>query len=46
MANKPTYAGRIKNAGTQLVDALFGKGSQKAPVKKEGGDLRAKKSSK
>lgn len=43
---KSEYAGRIKNVVTQVVNAVYGKPAQKAPVKKEGGDLRAAKSKK
>lgn len=37
-----TYAGRIKNAGTQTVEALFKGKSNKAGKVKTGKDLRVK----
>lgn len=40
---KPSYAGRIKNAGTQLVEALFKTKAPKAGTVKTGKDLRASK---
>lgn len=41
-----SYAGKIKNKGSQLVEALFKTNGSKKPKVKTGGDLRAKKSSK
>lgn len=38
-----TYAGRIKNLGTQMVDALSKNGAKKSGKVKEGRDLRSKK---
>lgn len=38
-----TYAGKIKNLGTQAVEALFKKGAKKSGKVKEGKDLRSKK---
>lgn len=35
-----TYAGKIKNSGTQVVDALFKPGTSPKVQKKEGEDLR------
>lgn len=44
MANKSTYAGKIKNTGTQKVDALF-KTEQKSKGKViKGRDLRVGRS--
>lgn len=44
MKNKPTYAGAIKNQGTQTVKAPFGDNSSKAkPVVHKGKDLRSGK---
>lgn len=37
---KPTYAGKIKNAGTQFVNALFKADQSPKVQKKEGEDLR------
>lgn len=42
MAEKPTYAGKIKNSGSQEVKALFETPKGKASVKKSGEDLRVK----
>ena len=42
MAEKSTYAGKIKNSGSQEVSALFTTPKGKAPVKKTGTDLRTK----
>ena len=39
---KPTYAGKIKNLGTQVVEALFKGGSTKSGKVKTGKDLRSK----
>ena len=39
---KPTYAGKIKNLGTQVVEALFKGGSTKSGKVKTGKDLRTK----
>lgn len=41
-----SYAGKIKNKGSQKVEALFKTEGSKKPTVKTGGDLRAKKSSK
>lgn len=41
-----SYAGKIKNKGSQTVEALFKTNASKSPKVKTGGDLRAKKSSK
>ena len=41
-----SYAGKIKNRGTQKVEAIFKSEVSKKPTVKTGGDLRAKKSSK
>ena len=43
---KESYAGKIKNRGSQKVESLFKTPSSKSPKVKTGGDLRAKKSSK
>ncbi len=43
---KESYAGKIKNRGSQKVEALFKTAGSKSPKVKTGGDLRAKKSSK
>lgn len=40
---KPTYAGKIKNLGTQIVEALFKNGSTKSGKVITGKDLRSKK---
>lgn len=37
---KPTYAGKIGNAGQQMVNALFKAGKTPKCQKKEGEDLR------
>lgn len=42
MKNKPTYAGKIQNSGSQEVKALFETPKGKGPVKKTGTDLRTK----
>lgn len=42
---KQSYAGKIKNRGSQKVEALFKTEPSKKPTVKTGGDLRAKKSS-
>jgi hypothetical protein len=39
---KDTYAGQIKNSGSQKVEALYTTPKGKSPVKKSGGDLRTK----
>lgn len=39
---KPTYAGRIKNRGSQTVEAVFPNESGKKGIVKKGDDLRAK----
>ncbi len=39
---KQTYAGKIKNSGSQTVEALFKTEKGKSPIKKVGTDLRAK----
>lgn len=41
-----SYAGKIKNKGSQKVEAIFKTEGSKKPTVKTGGDLRAKKSSK
>lgn len=41
--NKPTYAGKIKNLGTQMVEKLFNTGKPKSGTVKTGRDLRANK---
>jgi hypothetical protein len=41
-----SYAGKIKNRGSQKVEAIFKTEGSKKPTVKTGGDLRAKKSSK
>lgn len=41
-----SYAGKIKNKGSQKVESIFKTEGSKNPKVKEGGDLRAKKSSK
>ena len=43
---KQSYAGKIKNRGSQKVESLFKTAGSKKPTVKTGGDLRAKKSSK
>lgn len=43
---KQSYAGKIKNKGSQKVESLFKTTGSKKPTVKTGGDLRAKKSSK
>ena len=39
---KESYAGRIKNAGTQMVEALFKTKAAKVGTVKTGKDLRSK----
>lgn len=43
---KPTYAGRIKNTGSQKVDALFPVEKVKGTVVRKGEDLRTGKAGK
>ena len=44
MAGKPTYAGRISNHGTQIVEApIKPAGKNIAPKSKSGDDLRTGK---
>lgn len=43
---KPTYAGKIKNTGSQKVNALFPAGNSKGTVAKKGEDLRTGKAGK
>lgn len=42
---KKSYAGNIKNKGSQKVEAIFKTEGSKKPTVKSGGDLRSKKSS-
>lgn len=46
MKNKPTYAGKISNAGTQKVQAPFPAESSPKNTVKRGEDLRTGKSGK
>jgi hypothetical protein len=39
---KDSYAGQIKNSGSQKVEPLYSTPKGKPPVKKTGGDLRTK----
>lgn len=43
MKNKPTYAGTIKNQGSQVVKAPFGNANQGKTAVKKGKDLRTAK---
>ncbi len=43
---KPTYAGKIENKGSQVVEALFPAGRGKSGKVTKGEDLRAKKGGK
>lgn len=38
-----TYAGKIKNLGTQIVEKLFNNGKPKSGTVKTGSDLRVNK---
>lgn len=43
MADKSgALTGKISSANVQKINATYGKGSQKKPVVKKGGDLRSK----
>ena len=42
MKDKKTYAGKIKNTGTQIVEAVFPQERGKSPKKTSGEDLRTK----